>query len=129
MKKQIFTGVLLLAMFALTFSACKKDDPEPVIPTVTTADVTDIAYMTAKCGGNVTDDGNADITARGVVFGGASGPTLANATPTLDGTGTGSFVSAISGLAPGQIYFVRAYATNSAGTGYGAEKTFTTLVK
>ena len=130
MKKQILNGVILLGAIAITICACKKEEePVVVVPTVTTSAVTDIGYNTAKCGGNVTSEGEGTITARGIVYGGASGPTLENANKTSDGTGVGSFTSTMTGLAPGVTYHVRAYATNSAGTSYGTEKTFTTLVK
>jgi uncharacterized protein (TIGR02145 family) len=46
---------------------------------------------------------------------------------TVDGSGTGSFTSAITDLQPGTTYYVRAYATNSIGTSYGEQQSFTTL--
>lgn len=131
MKKFLIHSTALLTLCLIVLSACKKeeDDKTVVLPTVTTADVTNIQYQTAKCGGTITDDGNGDITARGVVYGTTTAPTVDNAQKTSDGTGSGTFESNITGLAPAGNYFVRAYATNSAGTAYGAEKTFTTLVK
>jgi len=96
-------------------------------PTVTTTDVTDIADVTATSGGNVTDDGGADVTARGVVWSETSGPTLDNKTgSTSDGSGTGTFTSSLTGLTLGTTYYVKAYATNSQGTSYGEEKSFST---
>ena len=77
------------------------------------------------CGGNVTSDGNLDVTARGVCWSTSPNPTISNS-KTTDGTGTGSFTSNVTGLAEGTTYYVRAYATNSKGTAYGAEKSFTT---
>jgi hypothetical protein len=126
MKKQVIIGLVFLAGIILATSSCKKEE-EPVVPTVTTADVTP-GYNDALGGGNVTDDGKAEVTARGVVYSSNPGPTISN-NKTSDGTGTGAFISDITGLAPGFTYYVRAYATNSAGTGYGSEKVFTTLVK
>jgi hypothetical protein len=95
---------------------------------VITSDVTSITNTTATCGGNVTSDGGADVTARGVVWSTSQNPTVSLTTKTSDGTGTGEFTSSITGLTPGTTYYVRAYATNSQGTAYGAQKTFTTLV-
>jgi len=96
-------------------------------PTVTTSDITDITETTASGGGNVTDDGGNDITARGVVWGEASGPTLeSNSGKTVDGSGIGAFTSSITGLTKNTTYYVKAYATNSQGTAYGAEKSFQT---
>ena len=94
--------------------------------TLTTTAITNVAAMTATSGGNVTDDGNGDITARGVCWATTTGP-VATGSHTTDGTGTGAFVSSITGLLPTTTYYVRAYATNSAGTSYGDELTLTTF--
>ncbi len=96
-----------------------------VVPTVTTAAVSAVGLTTATCGGNVTSDGNEAVTARGVCWSTSANPTTADS-KTTDGTGTGAFVSSITGLAPGTTYHVRAYATNSVGTAYGADVEFTT---
>ncbi len=100
--------------------------PNPVLPTVTTTAVTNITQTTASSGGNVTSDGGATVTVRGVCWNTSSGPTTANS-HTIDGSGTGTFVSNLTGLNPNTLYYVRAYATNSVGTAYGNEVTFTTL--
>jgi uncharacterized protein (TIGR02145 family) len=67
------------------------------------------------------------VSARGVVYGTAQNPTTANST-TSDGTGTGTFTSTLTGLTASTLYYVRAYATNSVGTAYGNEVSFTTLM-
>jgi uncharacterized protein (TIGR02145 family) len=96
-------------------------------PTVTTADITEITATAATCGGNVTNDGGIDVTARGVVWAESSGPTLESKSGfTEDGTGSGAFTSSIAGLVAGTTYYVKAYATNSQGTSYGEEKNFMT---
>ena len=97
-----------------------------VLPSITTVTVTEITSSGAKTGGSITSDGNSPITARGVVWGTATGPTIALATKTSNGSGNGAFVSSITGLEANTKYYVRAYATNSAGTGYGNEFSFTT---
>jgi hypothetical protein len=99
----------------------------PVVPTLTTAVITLITGNSATGGGNVTVGGGADVTARGICFGKNHNPSV-TATKTSNGTGTGAFVSLLTGLKGNTVYYVRAYATNSAGTGYGPEATFTTLV-
>ena len=99
----------------------------PVVPTLTTAAITAITGNSAAGGGNVTVAGGADVTVRGICFGKNHNPTVSDS-KTANGTGTGAFVSALAGLKGHTIYYVRAYATNSAGTGYGPEVTFTTLV-
>ena len=94
------------------------------LPTVTTTDVTDITQTSATSGGNVTSDGGSTVTARGVCWSSTNPqPTLANS-HTIDGSGTGVFISNMSGLTTGSNYFVRAYATNSTGTSYGIAKSF-----
>ena len=94
-------------------------------PTVTTTAASNIAGTTADSGGNVTADGGATVTARGVCWSTLANPTIANS-KTTDGTGTGAFTSNMTGLTARTDYHVRAYATNSVGTAYGGDETFTT---
>lgn len=99
----------------------------PVLPTVaTTTAATAITGTTATTGGNVTNTGGATITERGVCFGTAANPTIANTKVINPTPGLGSFVSNITGLLGYTTYYVRGYATNSAGTGYGAQISFKT---
>jgi hypothetical protein len=95
-------------------------------PTLTTTAPTVVTSISFSSGGNITADGGSPVTARGVCWGTATGPTIAS-NKTSDGTGTGAFVSAITGLTAGSTYYVRSYATNSAGTAYGNEISFKTL--
>lgn len=95
------------------------------IPSVTTAAVTNITYNSATSGGTVTAAGGAPVTARGVCWSTNPAPTI-NDPHTIDGSGLGTFVSQITGLQPVTTYYVRAYATNSYGTAYGNEVSFTT---
>jgi hypothetical protein len=94
------------------------------LPVVTTDVITNIGGASATSGGNVTSDGGANVTA-GVCWSTTTGPTLADSF-TTDASTAGPFVSSITGLTPGTPYYVRAYATNVAGTSYGNEETFTT---
>jgi hypothetical protein len=100
----------------------------PCTATLTTTAVTGITASTASSGGNITNDGGASVTARGVAYGTSANPTVSGSV-TINGTGTGAFTSSITGLSASTAYFVRAYATNSAGTAYGNELTFTTAVQ
>jgi uncharacterized protein (TIGR02145 family) len=118
---KVLLTVGLICGIAL-LNACKKK-PDP--PTLTTATVTEITVSTATSGGNVTADGGAAVTAKGVCWGTATKPTITNS-KTTDGTGTGAFTSSLTGLTPNTLYYVRAYATNSEGTAYGNEVSFTT---
>jgi uncharacterized protein (TIGR02145 family) len=94
-------------------------------PAVSTASITNITDTTATCGGNITDQGSSPVTARGVCWSASPNPTISGA-HTTDGSGTGSFTSNITGLSPNTPYYVKAYATNSAGTSYGSQVSFTT---
>jgi len=98
----------------------------PNRPTVTTAAATDITASTATTGGNVTADGGATVTDRGVCWSTSPNPTIADSY-TSDGTGTGVFSSSLDNLTGGTTYHVRAYATNNVGTAYGEDVSFTTL--
>lgn len=99
--------------------------PSATVPSVTTANVTNITSTTAISGGNVTSTGGAAVTLRGVCWSTSQNPTIFNA-HTSDGSGTGTFVSSLEGLLPSTTYYVRAYATNSQGTAYGNQLSFTT---
>ncbi len=94
-------------------------------PSVTTATVTDVTATSATSGGNVTSDGGASVTARGVCWNISANPTISNYLSN-DGSGTGSFVSSLSSLTASTLYYYRAYATNSQGTAYGEEYSFST---
>jgi hypothetical protein len=95
------------------------------LPTLVTAAVTGISQTTATSGGKVTSDGGSAVTARGVCWGTSANPAVSGS-HTTNGSGTGSFLSAISGLSPLTSYHVRAYATNLVGTAYGEDISFTT---
>ncbi len=97
----------------------------PELPALTTASVSSITQTTAECGGTITSDGGAAVTARGVCWSTNPTPTIAD-NKTIDGSGTGSFISSITALTGNTLYYVRAYATNSAGDGYGNEVSFAT---
>jgi hypothetical protein len=104
------------------------------VPTVDTATanfspLTDVTYVAAHdsivSGGQVVSDGGATVTARGVCWSTSQNPTIAT-NKTVNGTGTGFFSSPFDGLTVNTTYYIRAYATNSAGTGYSPEQHVTT---
>ena len=121
-KSLIFLIVIAIFMLSVVTPGCKKDPTPPVLSTTA---VTEISHTTAKTGGKITSNGGAPVTARGVCWSTSQNPTTA-ASVTTDGAGSGSFESNITGLTAGTEYFIRAYATNSAGTSYGNQVTFTT---
>jgi pectin methylesterase-like acyl-CoA thioesterase len=95
-----------------------------VPPSVTTASVSNIQVTTAIGGGTVTDWGGDSVLAKGVCWNTTGTPTISGS-HTVDGSDTGSYSSGLAPLVGNTLYHVRAYATNSAGTGYGNEVTFT----
>ncbi|MFH1213588.1 MAG: pectinesterase family protein [Candidatus Neomarinimicrobiota bacterium] len=95
-------------------------------PTVTTAPVINISTTFAIGGGTVTDDGGAPVTSRGVCWNTTGAPDTSGS-KTNDGEGGGAFVSHLTGLEPGTTYYLRAYAINIAGIGYGNEITYKTM--
>ena len=94
-------------------------------PTVSTNIVTNVSFTTATCGGNISSDGGAEVTARGVCWSTSQNPTISD-NKTIDGEGLGNFTSNITGLTAETTYYVRAYATNSVGIAYGEQRIFTT---
>jgi len=117
--KQIVTT---LAIITIAMFGCKKKDipaPPPIIPTVTTAVLTNITTSGATSGGTIVSDGGATITKSGIVW------SKTNNTPTITDSvvtntvASGPFTSVITGLDFNNTYYIRAFATNSVGTGYG----------
>lgn len=120
--------LLIIGLLLVFANGCKKDDDINISEstlTLTTTAVSGIRTTTAISGGDITSDGGATVTARGVCWSTNQTPTISD-NKTTDGTGTGSFVSKIEGLSANTTYYVRAYATNSKGTGYGSTVSFTT---
>ena len=103
----------------------EEEEAELTPPTVITSEVIDITETTAVSGGNVTDDGGATVTERGVCWNTSPNPSI-NDNKTTDGSGTGTFTSNLTNLTANTTYYVRAYATNEKGTSYGDEISFTT---
>ncbi len=98
----------------------------PVAPTVTTDTQSSVTHNSAVLGGNVTADGGASVTERGIVWGLAANPTTAD-NKVANGSGTGAFSATVGSLPPGTTINVRAYAINSVNTSYGANISFNTL--
>jgi hypothetical protein len=120
MKKHIIiSGVILLILFNYS---CKTED----VPVISTTVISEITGTTAISGGNITDEGSSPVISRGVCWSTSVKPTLDLVTKTNDGSGTGTYSSNLTGLNRGTTYYLRAYATNSEGTGYGNELDFKT---
>lgn len=99
---------------------------ENEIPTVYTTTVSGITGYSATVGGNVSVDGGSEVTERGIYWGTSTSPQTSG-TQFIIGSGTGIYSDSLGNLDPATEYYVVAYATNSLGTAYGDEKTFTTL--
>lgn len=87
---------------------------------------TAVTSNSAVSGGNVTYDGGSTITERGICWSTTTGPTVSLTTKAIDAGTTGAFSCNLTGLTPNTLYYVRSYATNSSGTCYGTQVTFTT---
>lgn len=121
---------LYLFILGATILGCKKnDDPSTapkVIPTLTTDMVSNITATSATSGGKISSNGGAVVTTSGICWSTSVNPTIELSTKTTDGNAT-NFTSNLVGLTAGTTYYVRAYATNSVGTAYGNEVSFTAL--
>ena len=97
-------------------------------PMVTTSEATQISLRTATVGGNVTDDGDSEVVERGICYSTSANPSIIWPNKKIVcGSGLGEFTCDLTDLEKDTKYFVRAYATNSVGTTYGKEVSFTTL--
>jgi uncharacterized protein (TIGR02145 family) len=97
------------------------------VPSVLTLDASSITETSATGGGNITSDGGAIITERGVCWNTSTGPTVYDSKTSEKGSVPGSYKLKITGLSPNTKYYVRAYAINTLGTTYGNEISFTTF--
>jgi uncharacterized protein (TIGR02145 family) len=95
------------------------------VPEITTTMTSNITYATAVSGGKITNDGGATFIAGGVCWSEFPSPTITN-NKTIDRTTVGEFISTLTELKPERVYHLRAYATNTLGTAYGNDITFTT---
>ena len=104
-----------------------QGQPSPIatLPTVITAAITNITQTGATGGGNVTSNGGAAVTQRGICWSTSPTPQIGDS-HTNNGVGNGTFVSVLTGLLPNTTYYVCAYAINGIGIGYGDEISFTT---
>ena len=116
-------SLFLVALTMILFS-CK---PEVEKPTVVTKSVGEVTKTSAKVVGQVAADGGADVTERGVCWSTDGTPTILDFSVKDTEGGLGIYEIAFTDLVPNTQYYVRAYATNEAGTGYGDEKTFVTV--
>ncbi len=115
------TGLTIILMFG----CCDPKEPQHT-PVLSTVSLSGIRVSTAASGGFITDDGGEIVTSRGVCWSTNPLPAITDS-KTTDGTGTGKFISQVTGLSPNTTYYLRAYAVSSLGAGYGTELSFTTF--
>ncbi len=121
MKKAIgFTLFILIVYF---FYSCKKDSP--VIPTLTTSGISGITANSAVSGGNIKSDGGDQVVSEGICWNTSGDPVTDDNKISTNGSST-LFTGTMTGLDPNTTYYVRAWATNGVGTGYGQSVTFKT---
>jgi uncharacterized protein (TIGR02145 family) len=121
MKKM--TKLISLILSLIILISCKKENI--TVPVITTEPIILITQISATSGGNVTSEGGAPVVTRGICWSTNAEPTVADKTAISNGT-SGSFSSEMTNLSVNTLYYVKAYATNKAGTGYGNQVTFTT---
>ena len=112
---------IFITLFISLIYSCKKKE----VPTLTTSVITNITGTSATSGGTIISEGSGTVVSKGVCWGNGIDPTITD-NKTTDGAGIGSFTSNLSGLNGSTKYYIRAYATNSAGTAYGNEINFAT---
>jgi uncharacterized protein (TIGR02145 family) len=128
--KNIFILFLICCSFSSnaqrTMFVANNDYVAPTLPVISTTSISSIGNTSAISGGTISKDGGSYVISRGVVWSTSQSPTIALSTKTDNGTGTGFFTSSITGLSQSTTYYVRSYATNSTGTSYGTQISFTT---
>ena len=103
-----------------------KTDIVISLASLSTAIPTSVTCYSMVMGGNVTFDGNATVTERGVCYSTSQNPTTSSSKLSM-GSGTGAFSNSVSGLSANTTYYIRAYAINNQGTTYGTQVSVTTL--
>jgi uncharacterized protein (TIGR02145 family) len=121
MKVILTPASIIFTFLLIILHSCKKEE----VPTLTTLEISNITGTTATSGGTITHEGSGTIVERGICWSKGITPTVADSR-TIEGGGSGTFISNMSDLDAATTYYVRAYATNNAGTGYGNEKSFST---
>jgi len=125
--KRILFSLFVITLLFVQFFACKKEEDKAASPIVVTASVDSILNTSARVGGNVSSDGGSEVTERGIYWSTSTNPETTG-TKLQIGSGTGIYFDKLVGLTKGVKYYVKAYATNSKGTSYGLETTFTTQI-
>ncbi|MEO1486530.1 MAG: hypothetical protein AAFU57_12335 [Bacteroidota bacterium] len=122
----LFSALTLLGCSSSDGDSAPDETPEVNIPTLSTGQITQITANSAVGNVNISSDGGGTLLRKGLCWDIEPNPTIADSR-TEESTNESNFSSSITNLSPGTQYYDRAYATNSAGVGYGSEQSFTTL--
>lgn len=126
MKAKYMKYTILSLTIAILISSCTKDSVIEPLPIILISDISNIDVTSASYSGVISNDGGTLVTERGICWKAGTIPTIAD-NKTVNGDGAGTFSGKITGLTPNTKYYIRAYATNQAGTNYGSYISFTTL--
>jgi hypothetical protein len=118
-KTKLIIVFQIITVLLISSYSCKKDDTPKAIPTVTTMGIINQSLTSIKSGGIVTDNGGSDITSCGLCWSSNKNPTIEDSI-TTETLADGRYTSTVKNLYPYSVYYVRAYATNNEGTGYGS---------
>lgn len=124
-KINFFFSLALSGILFVSLNGCESVE----VPTLITLPVEEITYTSAHSGGRISSDGGGNLTSRGLVWDTVSNPTVERHLGLNDeGSGSRLFFISITDLRPAASYYLRAFATNSAGTAYGDEISFATKI-
>jgi len=123
--KKYFTSILIIIAALFSCSDDETTQTPIALPTVKTNSVSDVATTTSICSGTVLSDGGSTVTSRGICWNTSPNPTINNS-KSVNGSGLGTFTTTLTELIPNTTYYIRAYASNSLGTAYGSEISFST---
>lgn len=121
-----FFFILFPMSFLIIFSSCNKTIETSGVPSLTTKTPASITESSADVGGFITFDGGSAVSERGVCYGIKTNPSVSDFA-VKEGSGIGNFLCTLTGLVPSTNYYIRAYALNNSGIGYGNQVMFTTL--
>lgn len=134
-KRILRYTIVLMCVVITILTSCEKESgnsdnsnlpPILKIPELTTTEVSDIATKSVTCGGIISTNGGAMITSKGVCWSVNKNPTIED-NKSISSSNTDNFTNIVQGLFHNTTYFIRAFASNSVGTGYGNEFFFITL--
>ena len=131
---------MLAMLLALPACSGELDDPTPTppdtpapeekqVPQVTTIEALNVTETSVELSGEVIADNGYRVIERGFVYSTSENPDIENADRFESGRGLGSYSATVRGLQSNTTYHFKAYATNSQGTSYGEELTFTTVAE